>query len=812
MPKLRANRKLTTSVVLEAESAWKDSAGISPKDSELWLAIAHSLDATNCVPKEALQSWFGASLDEIPASVMAVLSQYVARRVLTPESVGREFEIWGAMRRGLAQKNAGVYFTPPDLAAWIASVALHEQLAQTNPTSALALRICDPAAGSGSFLIPAVRILVEHIRACCTKEADTAKALRCVYGIDADPLAVALIRVLLCLEAETGPGTDAYTIVERNIVCGDSLLGGIPFADKSRSNGSPWESTFPEVHAAGGFDVVLGNPPWGTIKPAQREFVADHGSSGRYLHGHALTTHIAESESDLSIAWASHRQNIVDYAATLKNECGYRLQGTGDADLYRYFLERAIDLTAPKGTLAFIVPSAISRAEGARFMRNALLTSGTVEILYDFVNTARVFDIHPMFRFSVLIWRKGAQQGIQSARFGLRSVEEAREQRKPVRMSLGFLREVSGSRLSVPDVRSSQETKLFRKLHRSARPLGERQGDWNVKFRREIDMTNDSRHFVNIHDAQQQGAVLNLDTGQWVHPDLGLLMPVIEGRMVHQFDSMAKAYVSGAGRSAQWSALAGTEKRVAPQFLISNEAPPLKGTGHQTRAGFCDVTGHANERSVLASVIDGPAACGNKVPTVEFDSDDPDLPYIWVAIANSFVIDWLVRRRVSTSMNFFVWEQIPFPRITPDSMIGREVASLARQVISLNSTESHIDRAIARARIDALVGHQFELSTEDFALIFDDFPLLDRRNHSQAGKDVTRDLVLSALDDLNTVKDGVVKLDTQTGPRHFSTRLTQAAESHDYAFMASERAVREREIGSGRIIRIPDTLAPKNLV
>ena len=68
---------------------------------------------------------------------------------------------------------------------------------------------------------------------------------------------------------------------------------------------------------------------------------------------------------------------------------------------------------------------------------------------------------------------------------------------------------------------------------------------------------------------------------------------------------------------------------------------------------------------MLAALIPSHAVCGNKVPTCRFDPADHGLDLLWLAIANSFVVDWCVRRRVGTSLNFFVWEQIPVSATGP---------------------------------------------------------------------------------------------------------------------------------------------------
>ena len=94
--------------------------------------------------------------------------------------------------------------------------------------------------------------------------------------------------------------------------------------------------------------------------------------------------------------------------------------------------------------------------------------------------------------------------------------------------------------------------------------------------------------------------------------------------MVHQFDAAAKGWVSGHGRSARWDLLRRRDKAIRPQFLVPAEFAARRKLATSARAAFCDVTGHANERTILAAVVPAIAVCGNKVPTCEFDQEHPD--------------------------------------------------------------------------------------------------------------------------------------------------------------------------------------------
>jgi hypothetical protein len=356
-----------------------------------------------------------------------------------------------------------------------------------------------------------------------------------------------------------------------------------------------------------------------------------------------------------------------------------------------------------------------------------------------------------MFRFSLAVWRRGASEGIARIAFGLTSIDDARAEivTGPVPLTSDYLAAVSPRRRTIPEVRTPDEAALYAKLHSAFPALEEISAEdaWRVSFRREFDMTNDARHFVTPERAAATGGTPEPD-GTWEHPDLGTLLPLYEGRMVHQFDAAAKGHVGGHGRSARWRVLGPNEKQVRPRYLVPSRIADQRGITREPRAAFCDITGHANERTVLAALIPANAVCGNKVPTCAFDPGDPDVALVWLALANSLVIDWIARRRVSTTLNFFHWNELPLPRLDPHAPTGRKLVDASRALSATPGRpwELGLDtRADLRAGIDAAVAQLYGVSVREMALIMQDFPLLDRSVGPDQHRTVTRDLVLARL-------------------------------------------------------------------
>jgi hypothetical protein len=205
-------------------------------------------------------------------------------------------------------------------------------------------------------------------------------------------------------------------------------------------------------------------------------------------------------------------------------------------------------------------------------------------------------------------------------------------------------------------------------------------------------------------------------------------VPLYEGRMVHQFDHAAKAYIGGEGRGAKWRDLAFNEKALFPHFYIQEASAPVA-----LRAGLCNVTGQTNERSMLTTAIPGGHLTGNSVPTARIDRGGHAPHLTWICFANSLVGDYLLRQKISTNLNYFYLETWPLLRPPLGSGACQCLSATAARLVSITPeiqlAEPALDlreRAAFRAEIDAIVADLYKLAPAEFGYILTTFPLLDR--------------------------------------------------------------------------------------
>ena len=194
------------------------------------------------------------------------------------------------------RKAGGVYYTPEDIVAYMVEHSLGRLVSGKSPDQILALRIVNTSCGAGAFLIGAFGYLMQALLAIYRTNPDRAGNRRveirdgelhltvrhkleilgrCIYGVNIDPQAVVIARLSLyrkLMEDESTFGAPHRQVNNDNIVVGNSL---------ATLDGDG--ELFPDVLRAGGFDLVIGNPPY--IKEYVNKSAFDHVRTSRYFQG-----------------------------------------------------------------------------------------------------------------------------------------------------------------------------------------------------------------------------------------------------------------------------------------------------------------------------------------------------------------------------------------------------------------------------------------------------------------------------------------------------------------------------------------------
>ena len=518
---------------------------------------------------------------------------------------------------------------------------------------------------------------------------------------------------------------------------------------------------------SGGFDCVLGNPPWDKLTPDSKEFFSQYDESVRFSNRASEREIVDELLKDVSIkhVWISHRRKRFCEVFLIKESGLYQMfapgnLGKGDLNTYRFFVELALITVAPNGSVAQVVPEGLYNGANSAAIRQALFGKFNLKLLYGFVNAHKIwFDgIDSRTKFCIYTTRRTGKTESFKAAFNIRSPEELLLVKSSDSLSIpvSLVVEFSPDALSLLEFRSQKDIDISIQMYERQPKLGdESAGEPLHSQSREIDMTNDAELFCE--DANY--------------------FPLYEGRMVDQYDHRAKGYVSGRARAAVWKDLKFDTKAkvIQPQWRIMPNQIPEKNHNrvNRFRIGYGWVASPTNERSLISALLPPNTIAGNSVPTIMYSPEYEWMYILWLATANSFTLDFLVRMKVSLNLTFTLLKSLPFPRAKEPNELVRllapyvlELTCTSEEMVGFWKSMTEIGlvpsigenaevmgankparRLPLRALVDAIVAHDiFGLRREEVHYIMDTFPIVEEKDRKQFGEFRTKKLILSAFD------------------------------------------------------------------
>ena len=454
-----------------------------------------------------------------------------------------------------------------------------------------------------------------------------------------------------------------------------------------------WQTSFPTVFGTGsrgGFDAIIGNPPWDRIKLQEVEWFAERNltiaAQSRAADRKRL---IAELQKNKTALWDSYLEAVERAEANARvvghgklGSGDYPLLGGGDVNLYSLFVERAQALSAPNGLVALLTPSGIAADKGAAEFFSSLSRTGRLGALFDFENRKVFFpDVHASFKFCALLFG-GLQRKFQHTRcaFYLHQLAELDDPARTLVLTAEDFSRVNPNTGAAPVFRTRRDADITLKLY-AAHPVLVKHGTesksvgkqpdtkvWPVKYVTMFHMTNDSNLFLKADELNKQGfkpAGLN----RWVNGAGLEALPLYEGKMVQMYDHRAADVVLNSEnlhRAAQPEMISIIEKTSAsryptPQFFVS--ASEVRANPYPWALGYKEISAPTNERCMIATLMPG-VAFGNKVPLLIPQNEPPTMAVKTVCLIaanfNAFCFDFVLRQKLQgQTINLFILEQLP---------------------------------------------------------------------------------------------------------------------------------------------------------
>jgi type I restriction-modification system DNA methylase subunit len=315
------------------------------------------------------------------------------------------------------RKAGGVYYTPTYIVEYIVENTVGKLVAGKTPKEVEKLRVLDPACGSGTFPLGAYQYLLDwHLKWYLDNEPQkwatgkkpvifeskdgyrltTSKKkdilLNNIYGVDIDPQAVEVTKLSLLLKVLEGEshetiGSQLALFQERvlpdlgrNIKCGNSLIGPdyyegrqltmlVDEEERYRVNAFDWKAEFSQVFIQGGFDAVIGNPPYIRIQTLQES-------------------------SPIDVEFFKKR---------------YEAASKGNYDIYVIFIEKVLEVLNKQGKMGFILPSKFFATDYGESIRNIIANR---KALYKIVDFGHLQIFEQATTYTCLLFLTGSPQEV----------------------------------------------------------------------------------------------------------------------------------------------------------------------------------------------------------------------------------------------------------------------------------------------------------------------------------------------------------------------------------------------------------------
>lgn len=333
-------------------------------------------------------------------------------------------------------------------------------------------------------------------------------------------------------------------------------------------NAFHWHIEFPRIFETGGFDVVIGNPPWERIKLQEQEFFAARSPAIANAPNKAEREKLikalerADLDSPDGRLWADFQFAKRTAEATsefVRSSGRYPLTGRGDVNTYALFAEHFSKLTKPEGRAGVLVPTGIATDSSTSAYFGSLIKRSRLAQLYSF------YEIRGWFKgtddrksFCVLVI--GLTKGAAEFCFDIREIDELENPERRFTLTAEQIAHINPNTKTAPIFRSRADAELTAKLYARTPVLIEErtleQGDdmnpWGITFQTMFHMSGDSGLFRAANRLEAEGWLR--DGMDWVcETDNGMerRVPLYEAKMIHHFDHRWATYAGGAAEDEE---------------------------------------------------------------------------------------------------------------------------------------------------------------------------------------------------------------------------------------------------------------------
>jgi hypothetical protein len=503
---------------------------------------------------------------------------------------------------------------------------------------------------------------------------------------------------------------------------------------------SDWESNEPK----GGFDAVIGNPPWDKIRfEAVKWFEArnrpDIARAESSIERDRLIALEVEGGGILADDYANALARAESSARVARDSGTYPTLSGGDVNLYALFVERALSLVKPMGMVGLLTQSGIAcDLPYAKFF-SSIATAGRLSCLYDFENRRGELepffpDVHSSQKFCTIVLGGRARTfNAANCAFFLQSTSTLDDADKTFRLTPKDFAQVNPNTGTAPMFRVARDAEITAGIYDRLpvlvnRSSGNEVAIYPIKYATMFHLTGDRKQFEPLPILQQ--TAYPVGTGRW-RRGAEEFVPLYEGKMLQSYNHRAAGVTINPDNlhrpaqpeTASAEQLANPAWFPNPQYFVSAGSLDWP-SGQPVILAFKDITASTNVRTMIASLLPLSGA-GHTVQLIMPNLKDATkaararllnayqsaLPLL-IANFNSVPFDYVARQKIQHQhLTWYIVEQLPvvpprsyerrFGAKAAAEIVGEEVLALtytANDMAPFAEAQGYVDTATGKAK------------------------------------------------------------------------------------------------------------------
>jgi len=451
---------------------------------------------------------------------------------------------------------------------------------------------------------------------------------------------------------------------------------------------------FPQVFlgSRGGFDVILGNPPWEKVHVEEHEFWARYYPGFRGItqaEREAQLPRMKRARPDLVEAFQAERRGVDALRAVLLSG-PYPGMGSGHPDLYKAFCWRFWQLVSRAGgCIGVVLPRAVFAASGSEDFRRELFgDDGSTDLTMLLNRKGWVFDnAHPQYTMSLAVIRRGMAPHSRELRlsgpYGSRSAYLEGRLAEPATFPYSAVQTWT-STLALPLLPTERSGGVFAKMQRSPRLEIAGGKEWRVRpVQGDLNATtHKSLMDFKKHPGSTHWPVYGGESFDMWNPDTGKYYAVADAAKVCDF-LHAKRLSSARNKRSAFSELAPAVLRESATLSCCH-----------ARIAFRDVSRATDTRTIRAALIPPRTFLSHKAPYLLWIKGAPADEAYLLGVMSSIPCDWYARRFVETHLSFELLNGVPIPQAAATNTLRRRVVDTSGRLAASDERFAEWAKAI----------------------------------------------------------------------------------------------------------------------